>query len=79
MMSGWSLTDLIADLPSVTCPVSIVAGREDSWIPLRLLRRVAARLPRAVMQIVDGGHLLHEDRPDTAAELILEAARNAGP
>lgn len=78
MMSGWSLDDLLDALPHLESPVTLIAGREDHWIPLTLLRRVAARMPRASVRVVPGGHLLHEDRPDLAAELVLEAAREAG-
>lgn len=78
MMSGWSLDGLLAALPRLTCPALLVAGREDHWIPLHHLRRIAATMPRADLRVVPGGHLLHEHRPEDAAELILGAVRDQG-
>lgn len=78
MMSDWSLTDLVADLSRVSCPVTLVAGRADHWIPIAPLRRLAARIPRATVLQVDGGHLLHEEHPVRVASLILELADRAG-
>lgn len=78
MMSSWSLDGLLAALPRLTCPALLVAGREDRWIPLRHLRRIAATIPRAELRVVTGGHLLHEDQPEVAAELILGAVRAHG-
>jgi magnesium chelatase accessory protein len=74
MMSDWSLTALAADLPLATCPVSLVTGRADHWIPLPALRRLASRLPRASLLEIEGGHLLHEEHPAAVATLVLDLA-----
>jgi magnesium chelatase accessory protein len=78
MMSDWSLTELVASLSRISCPVTLVAGRGDYWIPLAPLRRLAALIPRATVIQVDGGHLLHEEHPVRVASLILELADRAG-
>lgn len=78
MMSGWSLTDLVADLPRVTCPVVLVTGRADAWIPRLALRDLAARMPDASLLELEGGHLLHEEHPIRVASLILDLAARAG-
>lgn len=78
MMSVWSLTELVADLHRVPCPVTLLAGRRDYWVPLAPLRRLADRLPRHTFQEVEGGHLFHEDRAPLAARLIEEAAARVG-
>lgn len=78
MMSAWSLTDLERDLPRVPCPVLLVRGSADAWIPARLLAALARRIPRATMATMTGGHLLHEELPGEVATLILERAAAAG-
>jgi magnesium chelatase accessory protein len=78
MMSVWSLTELVRDLPRLTCPVVLVTGSADAWIPRRLLAAVARRIPHCAIQAMTGGHLLHEERPDPVADLIFERAAAAG-
>ncbi len=78
MMSAWSLTELVADLPRVPCPVTLVAGRRDRWTPAAPLRRLATRIPHASVLEVDGGHLFHEDQAPLAAGVIETAAERAG-
>ncbi len=74
MMSDWALTDLERVLPRIDVRVTLIAGRADHWIPLRLLRRLATRLPRATVLERPGGHLLHEEHPEAIAALIAELA-----
>ncbi|HSB55415.1 MAG TPA: alpha/beta fold hydrolase, partial [Gemmatimonadales bacterium] len=78
MMADWSLTELRADLPRVPCPVHLVAGRRDHWVPLRLLRRLSRSIPHCTFTELGGGHLHHEESPAEAAALIERAARTAG-
>jgi magnesium chelatase accessory protein len=77
MMAEWSLTELERDLPLVPCPVLLVTGTADAWIPPRLLRALARRIPHCALQAMTGGHLLHEELPDPVATLILERAAAA--
>jgi magnesium chelatase accessory protein len=78
MMAEWSLTELERDLPRVPCPVLLVTGTADAWIPRRLLGALARRIPRCTLQPMAGGHLLHEELPADVATLILERAVAAG-
>lgn len=51
--------------PSLSCPVSLLWGTEDEWIPLADGRRFAAMIPGDRWQEVpDSGHLMQEDAPD---------------
>jgi magnesium chelatase accessory protein len=78
MMATWSLDGLAADLPLATCPVVLVTGRSDHWIPLPALQRLASRLPHASLLEIEGGHLLHEEHPAAVATLILDLAARTG-
>ncbi len=60
-------TDDIADLiPAVRCPVLILWGEEDQWIPIERGRELASRIPNARFQVVPmAGHLVQDDFPET--------------
>ncbi len=52
-------------LHSIRCPVLVVWGREDPWIPVEDAARFAADLADARVVVLDRcGHLPHEERPE---------------
>ncbi len=54
----------------IRCPVLILWGENDSWIPIETGRRLHQAIPGARFQPIPGaGHLAQEDRP----EVILQA------
>lgn len=59
-------------LPDLRIPVSVFAGRHDAIATLEAQRRLAARIPGAVFQEFEGGHLFFVQDP-TAAPLIVGA------
>jgi len=64
------LDDLTASLPEVTQPVLLLADARDMIIPVRATHRLAAALPDARAQLLDGpGHHL----PRRAAPRIADA------
>lgn len=77
MMADWALPDLIPDLARVPCPVTLVCGRRDTWVPLQSLYRYASAIPEHTVLEVAGGHLFHEDHPTEAADVILGALHSA--
>lgn len=58
-------TDEIQDrYGEIDLPVLIVWGAEDTWIPVDRAERLAAAIPGARLEIIDGaGHLIHYDAP----------------
>jgi pimeloyl-ACP methyl ester carboxylesterase len=55
------------------CPVSILWGEEDRWIPLERGRELASRIPGATLRVVPGaGHLVQEDAPEAVVAALLE-------
>jgi pimeloyl-ACP methyl ester carboxylesterase len=49
----------------VRCPVRILWGEEDAWIPIAQGRKLAAMIPGAGYRAVpDCGHLMQEDAPE---------------
>lgn len=52
------------DLATIRCPVLIVWGDRDRYLPVRLLDRFTTALPQARIQVVQGaGHSVHDDDP----------------
>ncbi|MFN4271882.1 MAG: alpha/beta fold hydrolase BchO [Aliihoeflea sp.] len=74
MMANWELDWLEKRLPRLDMPLLLVAGRNDKAVPVSQARDLAARLPTARLMEIDGGHLVHEERPDAVAELIQDEA-----
>jgi magnesium chelatase accessory protein len=80
MLARWDLEPLYAALPSLRTPCLLLAGERDLAVPVSQQREVAARIPGARLQVLaSAGHLLHEERPEEVARLILEAASPLQP
>jgi pimeloyl-ACP methyl ester carboxylesterase len=54
----------------LTVPTHLLFGEADFAMSSAVLRASAANAPHIEVQIVDGGHLLAEDRPDLVALAI---------
>jgi pimeloyl-ACP methyl ester carboxylesterase len=62
----------------IRCPVTILWGARDGWIPVERAHELAARIPGADLRIVDdAGHLLQEDSPETVVATVLEVLDGA--
>jgi magnesium chelatase accessory protein len=73
MMAGWDLESLRRDLPRLAPPVTLIAATDDAWVPPRVARDAARRMPRAVVVAATGGHLMHEVRPAEVVAAIADA------
>ncbi|MEX0663450.1 MAG: alpha/beta hydrolase [Acidimicrobiia bacterium] len=57
-------------LRRVTCPVLVVAGEQDGFVPIEHARVYAAELPDARLELMaDGAHWLHMELPAELAAL----------
>ena len=57
----------------IRCPVSLVWGAEDRWIPLAQGKKLHGMIPGASLTIIEkAGHLVQEDQPDTLLAAIRE-------
>jgi pimeloyl-ACP methyl ester carboxylesterase len=60
-------------LPQVRAPTLVIWGERDRLLPVRGGEALAAALPAARLQVIEGcGHAPHEDRPDRVLALIRE-------
>jgi pimeloyl-ACP methyl ester carboxylesterase len=56
----------------VRCPVRILWGEEDRWIPVERGRELASRIPGSRLTVVPrAGHLLQEDAPEAIVTALL--------
>jgi len=79
MMANWNLPSLLRDLPRLTTPVTLLMAADDPWVRARDVSRIARAIPCCeTVTVPHGGHLLHEEQPEVAVRVILDAARRAG-
>lgn len=67
-------TDEIQDrYTEIRCPVTILWGEHDTWIPIEKGRRLADRIPHATFHTVtEASHLLPEDSPETIVAAVID-------
>ncbi len=70
MMAGWDLEPVKAALPTLGVPMLLIHGEGDATIPLAAARETAA-LANARLEVMPGGHLVHEEHAEQVAALIL--------
>ncbi len=55
-------------LDRIRCPVTILWGEEDGWIPAETGHRLHALIPHSQLQLIPAaGHFLQEDAPERVA------------
>jgi 3-oxoadipate enol-lactonase len=60
------------DLGRITAPTLVIAGAQDHLCPPKAGEIIAAGIPGARLEVVEGsGHQLPVQRPDALAELVL--------
>lgn len=60
--------DIRAQLPAIRCPVYLLTGEDDYFVPPERVRRIAELMPHARFEVMPGvGHYPIEELPDLAA------------
>jgi len=60
------------------CPVTILWGKDDDWIPLERGEELARRIPNAQFRAVpDAKHLVQEDAPEAIVASVLDFIRRS--
>lgn len=71
MMAQWDLSGLLSRLETITAPIHLIVGENDSAVPPQVSVDAAARLPNARLTRLEGlGHLAHEEDADQVATAI---------
>lgn len=64
--------DLRSDLTAIDAPAQLIAGRLDTMVPLRFSESLAAGLPNARLDVLDGaGHFTMLERPEAVVQLAV--------
>jgi pimeloyl-ACP methyl ester carboxylesterase len=68
-----SQTDEVQDrYGELRCPVQVLWGEQDQWIPIKRGRELASLLPHAdFIAVADSGHLMQEDAPEAIVAAVL--------
>lgn len=67
---------LEAKLGPMDCPVRIIWGEKDTWIPVDQAERLRGYISNADVRIVpDAGHFVMDDDPEMVTKLIAELLR----
>jgi 3-oxoadipate enol-lactonase len=65
--------DLLGDLPAITAPTLVISARQDPSTPPEHGERIAAAIPGARFEVLDGAaHLANLERGDALVRLYLE-------
>ena len=67
-------------LPGVSCPTLLMCGREDKWSPLARHEQMAARIPGALLAVIeDAGHMTTMERPGSVSATMRDFLCAAAP
>jgi len=71
-------TDEVEDrYGEIRCPVTIMWGKEDEWIPYERGQTLAERIPNSGFRLISGAsHLVQEDAPEAIVATVLDFLPN---
>ena len=76
MMSNWQLEPLVRDLPKLQTKLLLVAADNDRTISPDVARKIHTLVKGSeVVRLPGLGHLAHEEKPETIADLIFMHAQ----
>ena len=56
----------------IRCPVEVLWGAEDRWIPIERGRELVRRIPGSrLLSVPEAGHLVQEDAPEAIVAALL--------
>lgn len=64
--------DVQAKARNLKLPTLLIYGKKDKDTPIADGQKLAAAIPNAKLDIIDGGHFLHQEQVNEASKLILE-------
>jgi pimeloyl-ACP methyl ester carboxylesterase len=71
-LAGWATHDVRGRLRGARCPVLLIVGAEDFWVPVEIVRATAEELPDCTVEVLEGvGHYPMFEEPERIAELTV--------
>lgn len=67
-----AVTNLLPELPRVSCPVRVIAGRHDPSTPPVRAAEIADAIPQADLVTIDAAHISCVEAPDAFAESVRD-------
>ena len=78
-LEGWSQHDVLERLGEVECPMLVIRGEDDFWVPKELIDESAAALPRGeAVHLPKIGHYPMFEAPQLTADLAADFCRGHG-
>ena len=76
---AWASHDVLASLGQVQCPMLVVRGEDDFWVPRELADETARALPKGeVLHLPDVGHYPMFEAPALVARFTGDFCRKHG-
>lgn len=72
MLATLDTRPVVARLPRIVAPTLVLWGRGDRIYPVQSAHRLAREIPGAKLEIMDTGHVPHEERPREFLALLTE-------
>jgi pimeloyl-ACP methyl ester carboxylesterase len=70
-MSDRYTDEIESQYSDVRCPVTILWGEQDSWIPLEKGKQLAQRIPKSELHVIsESRHLVQEDTPEAIIAIV---------
>lgn len=64
-LMAWKDHDIRVQLSRISCPVLVIWGNEDYFVPYELVEETVREIPKAQLAVLDGiGHYPHIETPD---------------
>ncbi|MEQ8659530.1 MAG: alpha/beta hydrolase [Gammaproteobacteria bacterium] len=78
-LEGWSQHDVLDRLGAVECPLMVLRGEDDFWVPRELLDETVAALPQGEgLHLPDIGHYPMFEAPERIADITADFCRRHG-
>jgi pimeloyl-ACP methyl ester carboxylesterase len=78
-LEAWAGHDVLAQLGAVQCPMLVIRGDDDFWVPRELADETARALPRGeIVHLPRVGHYPMFEEPELIARLASEFCRKHG-
>ena len=75
MLAAGTVTE---ELPSIACPVLMMAGQHDALRPPALIEPLARTMPNATFRAIDSAHYMAVQTPDLVAAAMVEFLTRIG-
>ena len=78
-LEGWATHDVRTLLAKARCPVLLLVGAEDFWVPVEIVEATRREIPDAELRVLEGiGHYPMFEAPEEICSLIVDFVARKG-